>query len=114
MTKTTTIFFNKFARYFGLQHKPSFGRAERKKSGKTLVVLAILFFATSAIRISLPSTFCILNNLLIQLYKRSGTTHQFVAVVLQILIIFVTIILYKQKNKTSKKKKNDRNKQNAV
>ena len=40
----------------------------------------------SAIRISLPSVFCILDHLLIQVYKRSGTTHRFVAVVLQILI----------------------------
>ena len=34
---------------------------------------------------------CILDNLLIQVYKRSGTTHRFVAVVLQILIVFVTL-----------------------
>ena len=52
-----------------------------------LVVLAILFFATSAVRISLPSVFCILDILLIQVYKRSGTTHRFVAVVLQILFV---------------------------
>ena len=30
MAKATKIYFNKFARYFGLQHKPSSG-AERKK-----------------------------------------------------------------------------------
>ena len=54
-----------------------------------LLILAILFFVTSAVRISLPSVFCILDNLLMQVYKRSGTTHPFVAVVLQILIVFV-------------------------
>ena len=53
-----------------------------------LVVLAILSFITFTVRISLPSVFCILNNLLIQVYKRSGTTHRFVAVVLQTLIVF--------------------------
>ena len=30
LAKTIKIYFNKFARYFGLQHKPSSG-AERKK-----------------------------------------------------------------------------------
>ena len=50
-----------------------------------LVVLDILFFVTFAVRISLPSIFCILNNLLIQVYKRLSTTHRFVAVVLQVL-----------------------------
>ena len=54
-----------------------------------LLVLAILFFVTSAVRISLPSVFCILDILLIQVYKRSGTNHRFVAVVLQIFIDFV-------------------------
>ena len=53
-----------------------------------LLVLAIIFFVTSAVRISLPSIFCILAILLIQVYKRSGTTHRFVAVVLQILFVF--------------------------
>ena len=89
-----------FARYFGLQHKPSSG-TERKKEGLCckpkyranlfkyiLVVLAILSFVTSAIRISLPSVFCILDILLMQVYKRSGTIHRFVAVVLQILIVY--------------------------
>ena len=52
-----------------------------------LLVLAILFFVSSAARISLPSVFCILDILLIQVYKRSDTTHWFVAVVLQILIV---------------------------
>ena len=37
-----------------------------------LLVLAISFFVTSAVRISLPSVFCILDNLLIQVYYRSG------------------------------------------
>ena len=37
-----------------------------------LLVLAILFFVTFAVRICLPSVFCILDNLLIQVYKRSG------------------------------------------
>ena len=35
---------------------------------------------TSAVGISLPLTFCIWDNLLIQVYKWSGTTHWFVAV----------------------------------
>ena len=48
-----------------------------------LLVLAILFFVTCDVRISLPSVFCILDNLLIQVYKRSGT-HRFVAVVVHI------------------------------
>ena len=48
-----------------------------------------LFFATSAVRISLPS-FCVRNNLLIQVFKRSGPIHQFVAVFLQILIVFLS------------------------
>ena len=39
--------------------------------------------------ISLPSVFCMLDILLIQVYKRSSTTYRFVAVVLQILIVFV-------------------------
>ena len=33
MTKTAKIYFNKHARYFGLQHKPSSG-AEREESVK--------------------------------------------------------------------------------
>ena len=34
MAKTTKIYFNKFARYFGLQHKPS---SSRGLNGKRLV-----------------------------------------------------------------------------
>ena len=71
----------------GLYCKPKY-RANLFKY--ILLVLAILFFVTSAVRISLPSVFCILDILLIQVYKRSGTTHRFVAVVLQIFIVFVT------------------------
>ena len=63
----------------GLYCKPKY-RANLFKY--ILLVLAILFFVTSAVRISLPSVFCILDIVLIQVYKRSGTTHRFVAVVL--------------------------------
>ena len=39
----------------------------------------------------LPSIFSILNNLLIQVYNRSGNTHRFVAVELKILIVFLSM-----------------------
>ena len=75
---------NRSAPEEGLYCKPKY-RANLFKY--ILLVLAILFFVSSAVRISLPSVFCILDILLIQVYKRSGTTHRFVAVVLQILIV---------------------------
>ena len=81
-----TLFFRS-ALEEGLYCKPKY-RANLFKY--ILHVLAILFFFTSAVRISLPSVFCILDILLIQVYKRSGTTHRFVAVVLQMFIVFVT------------------------
>ena len=59
-----------------------------------LLVLAILFFVTSAVRISLPSVFCIWDILLIQVYKRSGTTHRFVAVVMQIFIVYIVNTIF--------------------
>ena len=75
---------NRSAPEEGLYCKPKY-RAHLFKY--ILLVLAILFFVSSAVRISLPSVFCILDILLIQVYKRFGTTHRFVAVVLQILIV---------------------------
>ena len=59
MAETTKIYFNKVARYFGLQQKPS-SRANGENLFKyILLVLAILFFVIYAVRISLPSIFCI-------------------------------------------------------
>ena len=48
-----------------------------------------LFLTALAVRISLPSIFSVLTRLLIQVFTRSATIHRFVAVILQIFIIFV-------------------------
>ena len=50
---------------------------------------------TSAVGITLPLIFCIWDNLLIQVYKWSGTTHWFVAVELQILLYSCRDTLFK-------------------
>ena len=62
----TTAIYNKFARYFGLQLPPL---------GSVCGAVCILHSQA--------------NNLLIQVYNRSGTIHQFVAVVLQLLIVYI-------------------------
>ena len=49
-------------------------------------VVCSIKLVTSAVGISLPLIFYIWDNLLIQVYKWSGTTHWFVAVELQILL----------------------------
>ncbi len=55
-----------------------------------------LFLTALAVRVSLLSIFSVLTKLLIQVFKRSGTTHRFVAVILQICIIFFLMALLQQ------------------
>ena len=62
-----------------------------------LVVLAILLSSLPPLGSACRLYFCILDNLLIQVCKRSGTTHWFVAVVLQILIVFIKFSLIGRK-----------------
>ena len=61
-----------------------------KKNKYISVILAFVVcsikLVTSAVGISLPLIFYVWDNLLIQVYKWSGTTHRFVAVKLQILL----------------------------
>ena len=58
-------YFKQNALYFGLQYKPSSGAEWKMK---------YFVFVISAVRISVPSIFCILKFLLIQVYRlRSGT-----------------------------------------
>ena len=53
MATTTKIYFNKFPRYFGLQHKPSLG-AERKKRFLYILYIMLLSLDRSCLFVLIP------------------------------------------------------------